>query len=295
LQRTIFLLFGIACFSLFPAVIIAEDMPAIVSTEWLAQSLSESGLVLIDIRPAAQFNKGHIPGSLNAPFGLWAISQEGLALELPPDKTFQNLLGTFGIHPSSRVVVVSGTETDFARADATRVAWTCKVGGIENVAVLSGGYNQWVEEGKTVSTDAFRITPFKYDGIIDRSSSISMNELLGKIGKAAIVDARTPGDFFGITAKTGHIESAVNLPAPWAFTTAGTLRDRQDLQAMAEGVIGKDRNQEVIVYCEVGGYASTWWFLLSQVLGYQNVKIYDGSIEEWIKDPDAPVSIYRWD
>ncbi len=269
-------------------------MPAIVSTEWLAQNLNEPGLVVLDIRPFSQFNKGHIPGSLNTPLGLWAISHEGLALELPPDTTLRNLLGTFGMHPSSRVVVVSGTETDFARADATRVAWTCKVGGIENVAVLSGGYNQWIKDGKTVSTDAFRITPFKYNGTIDRSSSISMNELLRKIGKAAIVDTRTPDDFFGITAKTGHIKGAVNLPAPWAFAPEGTFREKQILLAMAEGVIGKDRNREVIVYCEVGGYASTWWFLLTQMLGYQNVKVYDGSIEEWIKDPDAPVSIYRW-
>ena len=269
-------------------------MPVIVSTEWLALNLDKSGLVVLDIRPAAQFNKGHIPGSINAPLGLWAISHEGLALELPPDKTLRNLLGTFGIHPSSRVVVVSGTETDFARADATRVAWTCKVGGIENVAVLSGGYPQWIKDGKTASTDAFRITPFKYNGTVDRSSSISMNELLSKIGKAAIVDTRTPEDFFGITAKTGHIENAVNLPAPWAFTPAGTFREQQDLLAMAKGVIGGDRSQEVIVYCGVGGYASTWWYLLTQILGYQSVRLYDGSIEEWIKDPDAPISIYTW-
>lgn len=289
------ILLGIVGISLCSAAVNTEDMSAIVSTEWLVGNLNKPGFVVLDIRPVDQFSIGHIPGSLNAPFRLWAISQEGLSLELPPDRRLRNLLGTFGIHPSSRVVVVSGTETDFARADATRVAWTCKVGGIENVAVLSGGYPQWVKDGKAISTDTFRITPFKYNGNVDRSSSISMTEVLSKIGKAAIVDTRTPDDFFGITVKTGHIKGAVNLPAPWAFTPEGTFRDKQILLAMAEGVIGKDRNQEVIVYCEVGGYASTWWFLLTQVLGYPNVKIYDGSIEEWVKDPDAPVSMYRWD
>ena len=110
-----------------------------------------------------------------------------------------------------------------------------------------------------------------------------------------IVDARIPEEYFGITLKEGHIKSAVNLPTPWVFTSAGTFLEIRSLEAMAENVIGTDRSKEVIVYCGVGGYASTWWFLLTQMLGYRNVRVYDGSIEEWIQDPDAPLSTYRWD
>jgi thiosulfate/3-mercaptopyruvate sulfurtransferase len=63
---------------------------------------------------------------------------------------------------------------------------------------------------------------------------------------------------------------------------------------MASGVLGADKSKEIVVYCGVGGYSSTWWFLLTQILGYQNVKLYDGSFEEWSKDPKAPVESYRW-
>ena len=63
---------------------------------------------------------------------------------------------------------------------------------------------------------------------------------------------------------------------------------------MAEGVIGPPKSKEIIVYCGVGGYAAAWWFVLTQVLGYPDVKIYDGSMEEWIKDTDAPVSAFTW-
>jgi len=64
---------------------------------------------------------------------------------------------------------------------------------------------------------------------------------------------------------------------------------------MARGVLGAGASKkEIVVYCEVGGYAATWCFLLSQLFGYENVKLYDGSMEEWIKDPSAPVSIYSW-
>jgi thiosulfate/3-mercaptopyruvate sulfurtransferase len=63
---------------------------------------------------------------------------------------------------------------------------------------------------------------------------------------------------------------------------------------MASGVIGSAKSKEIILYCGVGGFASTWWFLLARVLGYDNVKVYDGSFEEWEKDPSAPLSIYTW-
>ncbi len=268
-------------------------MSPIVSTDWLAKNLDNS--VVLDIRAADQYSKGHIPGSLNTPLRLWAISNQGLTLELPSDKTLANLFGTFGIHPSSRVIVVSGTETDFSRADATRVAWTCKVGGIENVAVLDGGYNQWFQDGKPVSVDAFRVTPYKYDGTIDRSSLISKNEVLNSIGASVIVDSRMPEEYFGVASQPGHIKAAINLPTPWVFSDSGAFREKRILLAMAEGVIGTDKSKEVIVYCGVGGYASTWWFLLTQMFGYRNVRLYDGSMEEWIKDPEAPVSAYRWD
>jgi len=285
---------GTICFFICPVIIHAEDLSAIVTTDWLAQNLGNSEVVVLDIRVATQYSKGHIPGSLNVPFGLWAISYQGLMLELPSDEALRNLLGKYGIQPSSKVVVVSGTETDFSRADATRVAWTCKVAGVEHVAILDGGYNQWSRDGMIVSTDVSHAAPLRYKGTIDRSSTISKSQVLNAIGKLAIVDTRTPEAYFGITSKKGHIKSAINLPTPWAFTSTGTFLGKQTLQAMAEGVIGTDKSKEVIVYCGVGGYASTWWYLLTQMLGYQNVRLYDGSMEEWIKDPDAPVQNYSW-
>ena len=283
-----------ACFLVRPPILPAEEMSPVVSADWLAKNLGNSQLVVLDIRAAGPYNKGHIPGSLNTPLRLWAVTRNGLLLELPSDEELRDLLGESGIRSSSLVVVVPGTETDFSRADGTRVAWTLKVAGVEHVAVLDGGYGQWIKDGKAVSTDASAAVPSQYRGIMDRSSSISKTGVLGKIGKSIIVDARTPEDYFGMTSKQGHIKSAVDLPTPWAFTASGTYRDKQTLRAMAEGVVGADRSKEVILYCGVGGYASTWWFLLTQMLGYRNVKLYDGSMQEWVMDPGDPTSVYSW-
>jgi thiosulfate/3-mercaptopyruvate sulfurtransferase len=272
----------------------SREINPIVSTDWLSQNLGSSKIALLDIRSAAQYAKGHIPDSINLPLSLWAISNDGLSLELPSDKDLQNLLGTSGINHSSTVVVVNRTETDFGRADATRAAWTCIIAGIENVAVLDGGYSKWVKENRAISIDASVPKPAAFSDTFNRSSVASKAYVLRKLGKSVIVDTRTPDDYFGISSTPGHIKGAVNLPAPWIFNSDGTFKKTEDLQAMAEGVIGAGRTKEIIVYCEVGGFSSAWWYLLNQVLGYQNVRVYDGSMEEWAKDPKAPISRFSW-
>jgi thiosulfate/3-mercaptopyruvate sulfurtransferase len=274
----------------------SRDIPPIISTDWLAQNLDNSEGIILDIRSAEQYKKGHIPGAISAPLSLWAVSIDNFTLELPPDPTLRDLLGKLGIagDNSSTVVIVNRTETDFGRADPMRVAWTLMVTGVKNIAVLDGGYTKWAKENKPKSTDMAIPKPVAFTGVSDRSSLASKSDVLSRIGKAIIADARIPEDYFGITSKPGHIKSAVNLPFPWAFTSNGTLKSEEDLRAMLSGVIGSNPSKEIILYCGVGGYSSAWWYLLTQSFGYKNVKVYDGSFEEWVKDPNAPVETYRW-
>lgn len=285
----------IACIFVTSAVW-SRDIAPIVSTDWLSKNIGDSKILVLDIRSAEQYKKGHIPGSVNAPLGIWAVEANGLNLELPSDQALKDLLGKLGIRDatSNSVVVVNRVETDFARADATRVAWTCMIAGLKNVAVLDGGYSKWTKENRDKSTEMVSPKPVFYEGMPNKSWVASKNYVLGRIGKSIIVDARIPEEYFGIPSKPGHIKSAVNLPTPWIFRADGTFREEEDLRAMATGVLGKNTSQEVLIYCGFGGYASTWWFVLTQVFGYKNVKLYDGSMEEWIKDPSAPVSTYSW-
>jgi thiosulfate/3-mercaptopyruvate sulfurtransferase len=289
----IFLFAGLLFSSLtFP--VFSRGVPAFVSVEWLEQNLGDIRVVVIDIRNPEQFGKGHIPGALNAPFADWTIENNNLSLELPREKVLLDLLGNLGLTVESVPVIVNRTETDFSRADSARVAWTCMVAGVKNPAVLDGGYAKWLKAGKPASTEIRVPKPTVFDGRWNGSIIAVKSHVLSRIGKSMLVDARVPDDYFGIGSSPGHIKSAVNLPAPWAYAADGTIRKEKDLQAMAQGVIGSNKDREIITYCEVGGYASTWWFLLTQVLGYRNVKLYDGSIQEWIRDTDAPVTAFRW-
>ena len=116
-----------------------------------------------------------------------------------------------------------------------------------------------------------------------------------KLQTSLIVDARTPEDYFGITEESGHIPGARNLPVPWIYSDDGTLRSNAELKAMASGVVGEPSTEEIIVYCQVGGFASAAWFVFSEVLGYHNVRVYDGSFQQWLQDPKAPVTKFQWD
>ena len=88
----------------------------------------------------------------------------------------------------------------------------------------------------------------------------------------------------------GHSPGAVNLPYSLVFKNEGFFQDRESLKNIASRTLGDNLNKETIVLCCNGQFASSWWFMLSEVLGYKKVKIYDGSMEEWCNDPYAPLA-----
>ena len=284
----LFLIFGIS------ALASARNIEPVVSTDWLEQNLNRPEMTILDIRTPARYAKGHIPGSINVPTELWAVPQDDLMLELPTDETLRDLLGKAGINRSRSVVVVTHMETDFSRADALRVAWTLILAGVENVAALDGGIEKWTREKKTISTEAATAQPIIYNGTISKTSLATKNQVLTRPATTLLIDTRTPEEYFGILSPEGHIRGAGLAPTPWLYESNGSFIPRDIIKAMAEGVFGADKSREIIVYCGVGGFAAAWWFVLTQILEYQDVKVYDGSMEEWIKDKTAPVEAYRW-
>jgi thiosulfate/3-mercaptopyruvate sulfurtransferase len=292
MKRSFFILLVL---TLLPRFAPCRDLPAFVTSEWLAANLDNPVVVVLDIRSADLYKNNHIPGALNAPFAEWVTQNEGLLLELPSDAAVQGLLGKLGISVDSLVVVVNKTDTEWNRADATRVAWTCISAGIRNTSVLDGGVNRWLKLRMPLAEEGTVPTPVAFRHPLDHSSLIEKEALMQGLRTSIIVDARTPEDYFGITDDSGHIPGARNLPAPWIYSDDGTVRNVDELKAMAEGVVGKPSAREIVVYCQVGGFASTAWFLLSEVLRYPDVRIYDGSFQQWLLDPKAPVIKFRWE
>jgi thiosulfate/3-mercaptopyruvate sulfurtransferase len=277
----------------------AREIPPFVSTDWLEQNLNSPGLLILDVRSAADYSKRHIPGSVNANTSSWAVNKNGLLRELPSDRDLLELLSSLGIREDSKVVAVGGGTGDFDRADTIRVAWTILISGVKNVAVLDGGFSKWLKGKKAVTEEQSMPQPAEYKGKVNGSAEVTKKYVLSKIGKSIIVDTRTPEVYFGIETeswapKPGHIKSAVNLPTPWMFTKEGILRNQSELESMATAVMGSNKSEEYIIYCGVGPYATVWSYIMTELLGYKDVKVYDGAMQEWVTDPSGPISLYGW-
>ncbi|MEM2104155.1 MAG: sulfurtransferase [Candidatus Bathyarchaeia archaeon] len=284
-----------------------RKIPPLVSTDWLMRNIASLNPVIIDIRASEEYSKSHIPNALNVPFltpvSAWAITRGDIFLELPNAKELFQVIGSNGIREDSPVVIVDKIGNPYVLAHAPRVAMTLIYAGVKNVAILDGGHDKWMKEGKPLTSDRVTSEPIVYKGKTEEGLFVSKNEVLKKIAlknNILIVDARNPEFYFGIAVepyapKIGHIPGAKNLPAPWVWNEDGTYRNLEVLRAIAEGVVGKDSSREIILYCGVGGFASVWAFILRELLGYKNVKIFDGAWQEWIKEPSGPVSIYKWE
>lgn len=284
----------------------ARTLAPLVSARWLQENLDAPRLVLLDVRPEASYLEGHIPGAIGVPFvvpfSAWITMRDDLLLEVPDEAALFDTIGSLGITPDSWIVVISasnpGEPPGYGLSAATRVADTLIYAGLRDVAILDGGHAKWVSDGYPTTAEVPTVTPVAYRGRVNGSMFVSKSYVERRLWSAILVDARDADVYFGTTIEPfapvgGHIPKARSLPSPWIWLPDGTYRDGETLAAMALGVVGPNKYREVIVYCGVGGYASTTWFVLTQLLGYQNVKFYDGSAQDWVTTNE--MVRYHWE
>jgi thiosulfate/3-mercaptopyruvate sulfurtransferase len=278
---------------LIPAAVMAQIAGPIVSTDDLEKNLTNPKVVVLDVRKVEEYKAGHIPGAVNVFYGSWAIKKGDLLNELPPIDDLADVIGGAGIDKDSMVIIIGKTDKVPDQFDMTRVAWTLKYLGVPNVAILNGGQNQWVKENKPVSQDMVKAKakPFK----VSLTGMLFVNKayVTSKLGKATIIDTRAPAFYEGkeklaFVPKVGRIKGAVNLPVGALYTPEGLYKDKAVLAALAGKIAGNDLDKEIIVYCDTGKTCTSWALILTDILGYKDVKVYDGSSMEWLADPAAP-------
>jgi len=271
----------------------ARSIDPIVSTEWLQNNLNNANLVIVDVRKLEEYKAGHIPGAVNVVYGTWAVKKGDLLNELPAVDDLADAIGSAGIDQNSLVVIVGKTDKVPDQFDMTRVAWTLKYLGVPNVAILSGGQNQWLKESKPVLQDMTRPKEKEFAASVNKGLFVDKASLAGKIGKALVIDTRAPAFYEGkeklpFVPKLGRIKGAVNLPVGQLYTPEGLYKDKAALAALAQKAAGSDLDKEIIVYCDTGKTCTGWAFIMTDLLGYKDVKVYDGSSMEWLADPNVP-------
>jgi thiosulfate/3-mercaptopyruvate sulfurtransferase len=269
----------------------------LVSTEWVADHLGDEGVVVAEVDENPDlYDEGHIPGAVKLH---WLDDlQDAIERDLVEKEEFERLLGSRGIGNDTTVVLYGDRNNWFA----AYAYWYLKIYGHEDVRILDGGRQKWIDEGRELTTDASSVTATSYTAK-DRDESIRayrdyVRESIGAGGKA-LVDVRSPQEYAGEllappgyesegAQRGGHIPTAQSIPWAQAVNDDGTFKDAAAL-AELYGVKGVTGDKETIAYCRIGERSAHTWFVLRELLGYPNVRNYDGSWTEWGNLIDVPI------
>jgi len=244
--------------------------------------------LLIDVRPAEEFARGHIPGAVH--LDLWGVSL--IDTSEAPLKAFMWMIGhQFGLRGVSqnRPVVVYEQDSGIR---AARAYWFLDYLGHPNAAILDGGFATWVKAGRPVTTDTVAPKPTDWVGEPDASKLATWRQVREHLGdpSTAILDTRSEGEYFGenVRAKRGgSIPGAVNLEWKQNLTPDGHFKSPDDLKAMYAAA-GVTPDREVITYCQ-GGYRAAHAYVALQLAGFDRVRNYTGSWKEWGDREDLPI------
>lgn len=280
----------------------------IVSPWWLDKCKSHLDLVVIDLRSAAEYAESHIPGSFNLPFepvSAWSQMGPGdLLLEMPPSSNIFDTLASIGVsnpEPETKIVLVNAVAVpEFPQAASPRVAVTLKYAGFPDdlVAVLDGGFPGWTSENLPTTTEVPTPVPRTYMATEDRSFLVNISYVAANLHKRDqgifVVDGRDEDVYNGDELedwanKPGHIPSAASLPARHIWNDNGSWKSPDVLLDQLHAAVGDGVSRDdgqIIVYCGVGGYAASWYFVLTRILGFHNVVMYDGSAQDWSRHYD---------
>jgi thiosulfate/3-mercaptopyruvate sulfurtransferase len=271
--------------------------PVLVTTEWVAEHLNDASVVIAEVDENTDlYEEGHIAGAVKLH---WKDDlQDPVERDVIEKDAFEQLMGSRGIANDTTVVVYGDKNNWFA----AYAYWYLKIYGHQDVRILDGGRQKWIDEGRELTTDAPSISQASYtaqnrdENIRARRDAVLTN--LGKDG-IALVDVRSPQEYSGElmappgyeqegASRTGHIPTAQSIPWAQAVKDDGTFKSADELKALYEGK-GVTADQAVTAYCRIGERSAHTWFVLRELLGYQDVRNYDGSWTEWGNLVDVPI------
>jgi thiosulfate/3-mercaptopyruvate sulfurtransferase len=288
----------------------AADLTPLVDGDWLDAHLGDDNLVILDVRSAIDdggdrdsFEAAHIPGSLYSNYieDGWRESRNDIAGLMPAVEDLENLISALGIGNDDTVVIVPGGtgETDFG--SAARIYWTFKVLGHDTVAILNGGFAGWEQQGFEVASGSSPSPETADFQASLREELIATTEEVeaARSSQAQLVDAR-PSDYFSGDNKSpaarvaGTIPGSTNLPHHTMMRGQDNafFLDVDGLQARINEA-ELDRNTQTIAFCNTGHWAATDWFVLSEMAGFDNVSMYDGSMAAWTASDARPVQVAK--
>jgi thiosulfate/3-mercaptopyruvate sulfurtransferase len=268
----------------------------LVSTEWLAEHLDDPGLVVAESdEDVLLYETGHIPGAVKLD---WHTElNDPLTRDYVDGSGFARLMSERGVSRDTTLVLY-GDRNNWWAAYAL---WVTTLFGHPDVRLLDGGRAKWIAEGRPLTTDTPERPAADYP-VVERDDTkvrAFRDQVLSHLGQP-MIDVRSPGEYTGDllhmpdypqegAVRGGHIPGAKNVPWARAAAEDGTFRDRKELEGIYAGEAGLSPDNDVVVYCRIGERSSHTWFVLQHLLGFPNVRNYDGSWTEWGNSVKVPI------
>jgi thiosulfate/3-mercaptopyruvate sulfurtransferase len=271
--------------------------PVLVTTDWVAEHLDDDSVVVAEVDENTDlYDQGHIRGAVKLH---WRDDlQDPIERDVIEKDAFERLLGSRGIGNDTTVVVYGDKNNWFA----AYAYWYLKIYGHKDVRVLDGGRQKWIDEGRELTTDEPSPSATGYTAQErDETIRARRDAVLANLGQdgIALVDVRSPQEYAGEllappgyeqegASRAGHIPTAHSIPWAQAVREDGTFKTADELKALYEGK-GVTPDKAVTAYCRIGERSAHTWFVLRELLGYQDVRNYDGSWTEWGNLVDVPI------
>jgi thiosulfate/3-mercaptopyruvate sulfurtransferase len=271
--------------------------PVLVTTEWVSEHVDDANVVIaeVDENPAL-YDEGHIRGAVRLH---WRDDlQDQVERDLIERAEFELLMGGLGISNDTPVVLYGDRNNWFA----AYAYWYLKIYGHKDVRILDGGRQKWIDQDRGLTTDVTSREPATYTASErDASIRIFRDDVLAGLqdGGRALVDVRSPQEYSGEliappgyeqegAQRAGHIPGAHSIPWASAVRDDGTFKSADELKQVY-GAKGVTADKQVTAYCRIGERSAHTWFVLRELLGYEDVRNYDGSWTEWGNLVDVPI------
>ncbi len=270
---------------------------ALVTADWVEEHLDDPKVVLIEVDEDVEaYDKGHIPGAIKLD---WKKDlQDGVRHDFISKEKLEKLLSEKGVANDDTVVFYGGNNNWFA----AYAYWYLTYYGHENLRLLDGGRKKWELDSRELSADVPDRPATTYTAQEPNEAVRAYrDEVVEAIGSKNLIDVRSPDEYAGrllapahlpqeAAQIAGHIPTAGNVPWSKAANDDGTFKKDEELKALYADA-GLDEGKDTIAYCRIGERSSHTWFVLNEILGYPNVKNYDGSWSEYGSLRGVPVAV----
>ena len=268
----------------------------LVSGDWLEERLGQPGLVVVESdEDVLLYETGHIPGAVKVD---WHTElNDPVVRDYVDGEGFAKLLSRKGIARDDTVVIY-GDKNNWWAAYAL---WVFSLFGHEDVRLLDGGRDKWIAEGRPITTEPTARAAVEYP-IVERNDApirAYKDDVLAHLGNP-LIDVRSPEEYSGERTsapaypeegalRAGHIPSAQSVPWAKAVAEDGGFKSREELDAIYRDGAGLADGDKIVAYCRIGERSSHTWFVLKHLLGFEDVRNYDGSWTEWGSAVRVPI------